>query len=270
MSDEILKFDEFESVSETDWKQKILMDLKGNPLPRPIKSDFNFDPFLTENKGDHFALNVKSGWKIACSFNIEDNKLLNDQILKALQLDVSVVHVYPHHNLKQQEYLANVHTELINIHESEPSIIINLSNNFSLDLRQWMASDETLLFCNASQDFILNIAALRAIRSYLEASQKEFTIYLRPNYTLMNKDLDLALIEKTLIGIAGAIGNADIIELAKIESNTKENYGRIATMIQHLLIYESRLGQVADPSAGSYVIEQITQKLLQQIREPAL
>lgn len=110
----------------------------------------------------------------------------------------------------------------------------------------------------------VNVAKLRALRivwaNLLKAHKKEFQPLFIKVITTVNPDVnqETALIENTSACINAALGMADMICSFH---NEDSNQARLNQNIQHIMKMESYLNQVADPLAGSYAIEKMTNHL---------
>ena len=124
------------------------------------------------------------------------------------------------------------------------------------------------------QDYFLEIARLRALRlvwahvqeAYGEEAGLEMPA-LDVNFQeamLKPEDPPSNLIAASLQAMAAVLGGADRLTVAPADggrSDKPDFYRRLARNIQHILKMESHLDWVADPAAGSYYIEKLTEKI---------
>ena len=127
---------------------------------------------------------------------------------------------------------------------------------------------------SVGQDYFLEIARLRALRlvwahvqqAYGEEAGLEMPA-LDVNFQevmLKLEDPPSNLIAASLQAMAAVLGGADRLTVAPADGGRSENpdfYRRLARNIQHILKVESHLDWVADPAAGSYYIEKLTEKI---------
>jgi methylmalonyl-CoA mutase len=129
----------------------------------------------------------------------------------------------------------------------------------------------------SSDDYFLNIASIRALKKLwlgiLEGYEFKNAIYPKI-HAVTNPGLNdayLNLIANTSQALSMAIAQVSSIEVRPSDSNNKDFSSRIARNVQNLLKLESHIDQVADPSAGSYYIENyslaITKKVWKLILE---
>ena len=126
---------------------------------------------------------------------------------------------------------------------------------------------------SSSENFYLNIAKIRALKilweHILEANNTtapEMRIWVQVGTT--NPDPNQAAISATQQAAAAISGSADAIEINTLEYSSDYPQGfaeRITRNIQNLLWYESHLNKVDDPAAGSYFIEDLTEKIKNEI-----
>lgn len=120
-------------------------------------------------------------------------------------------------------------------------------------------------------EFVPTIAKLRAVRllwnRILDAAKLEGTSTISSTTAvrmLSVRDPWVNLLRSTVAGFAAGVGGADVVTLMPIDTL----YGvptaqarRISRNIHHILLNESSLGAVSDPSAGAWHIENLTSKL---------
>ncbi len=271
-----LKFDEFQQIDAQKWEEKLLADLKGKAIPNVEKAGFVINPFLTQIPSQSPQIQVKNeiAWQMSMSFDLSDSKKLNEALLKNLALGIQDITIHWHDELDETVVFNNIHRKMIQI-----EIIETAKNRFTIDINNedsYFESFKSLLKKHelselqsiqllSSKDFLLNIAFLRATKLFLQEKKIDLAVRLAPNYSSLDQDQDIQCIAKTMIAIAGVIGGADSIELAKIEQGTDpDDYLRINNMIHHILREEAHLSQVNDPLAGSYFLEDLSHKILQK------
>jgi methylmalonyl-CoA mutase len=120
--------------------------------------------------------------------------------------------------------------------------------------------------------YFLEIAKLRAARllwaflvdQYKPARKESARMFIHATTSLWNKtvyDPYVNMLRTTTEGMAGAIGNADSMSILPFDSAWRgaDDFSRRIALNQQLILKEeANLNQVADPSAGSYFIENLT------------
>lgn len=124
-----------------------------------------------------------------------------------------------------------------------------------------------------STSYFVEIAKLRALKilwlnvlkayGLAEGSLPEIVGHLAPE--TQDDNANTNLIRAATQAMSGVIGGVDRLYILPANYAQQEEptpfYRRLARNVQHLLKLESHLDKVADPGAGSYYIEQLTQKL---------
>jgi len=152
---------------------------------------------------------------------------------------------------------ANVPDALIEI-ASQLKEAIELALELNLNVSTIRAS------INVDSHLAVNVSKIRALRiiwaNLLKAYKIEFQALFIKVITVVNEDIndETALIENTSACINAALGMADLICSFH---NQDTNQSRLNQNIQHIMKMESYLNMVADPLAGSYSIEKITNHL---------
>lgn len=133
--------------------------------------------------------------------------------------------------------------------------------------------------CFIGKNYFLQIAKLRAIRKFwlelqhkwgVENPQPAF-IFAQFPITEQSPDANTNLIQATTQAMSAVIGGVDVLTVLPSDKTSDEAKPtdfsrRMARNVQHILKLESHLDWVADAAAGSYFIENLTEKLLQGMR----
>jgi methylmalonyl-CoA mutase len=127
-----------------------------------------------------------------------------------------------------------------------------------------------------STSYFVEIAKLRALR-LMWAKVLEAFDTPKPAHTVIeahfapetqNEDANTNLIKAATQSMAASIGGADILYVLPANTPKLEESNvftrRMARNVQHILKMESHLDRVADPAAGSYYIEHLTNSLAQR------
>ncbi len=126
----------------------------------------------------------------------------------------------------------------------------------------------------SSESYFLNIAKIRAFKLLWHNIQEAYEVETInvveahiPQSTLQ-EDKYQNMISTTTQAMSAVIGGVDTIYIAPADSKEQAEgtpfTRRIARNVQHLLQMESHLDHVVDPAAGSYYIEQLTDKLAEK------
>lgn len=122
---------------------------------------------------------------------------------------------------------------------------------------------------NLTDSFYLNIAKIRALKllwaNVLESSKiQSNTAFIKAQMSTdsFSEDVDYTKIKAGAQAIAAAIASVDLIHiLPSSQSDKVDFHTRIARNVNHLLQLESFMDRVVDPAAGSYYLEQLTDKV---------
>jgi hypothetical protein len=127
-------------------------------------------------------------------------------------------------------------------------------------------------------NLFLEIAKLRALRILWERTLLNFQLPLMSLFIIgQNSPLYLTrlqevnnLVRTTLSTLSGILGGCNTVAVLPYTITPQDNFinaDRWARNIQHLLIHESGLSSVADPLAGSYYVENLTQQIIEAAEE---
>lgn len=122
------------------------------------------------------------------------------------------------------------------------------------------------VFLSLKKDFLSQIAELRAIRQYWQMAgknPKHLTIisYIEDSM-LRNTEIHPLIIANYLL-MSAYFGMSDVV--LGVSFGDDEEMARLNLNIQHIFKEESYLNFVSDPTAGSYLIERITNELLNTV-----
>ncbi len=119
-----------------------------------------------------------------------------------------------------------------------------------------------------NEDFFLSIAMLRALRlvwsQWLTAiGQKESPLHLHvcsPAWTSQNYEPHGNMLKGTTAAISAILGGCDALTIDPGEFDSNMTV-RAARNISNVLREEAHLSKVADPIAGSYFVDHLTQEI---------
>lgn len=123
--------------------------------------------------------------------------------------------------------------------------------------------------------YFLEIAKFRAFRLLWNRILEEYQIdqtrpYVHAKTTLFNKsklDIHTNLLRTTTEAISAALGGCDTITVHRFDEGFAEPTPfaqRIARNVLHILAEEAHFDKVSDPGSGSYYIEILTRKLIDE------
>jgi hypothetical protein len=277
----------FPEVTKAEWLAKVEKDLRGKPLG---ELDFevagaNFSPI--HHSDDHPTrpepVRTTSGCLLGAKIEVTDPAEANRMALEALVGGANYIYfvdpdAFSAEDREQRRALLykDILTDIVDVvwHDSpKPFLTYTLDTVadqlFTMSLVVGTYPSATLWF-ETSDDYLQNIAALRAIRLCLNLIKEETTddfdfkigAFVKGDPT----DPNSAKIRSAAQAKAAIIGGADILLIEPSDGVGESPFERrIARNIQHLLIEESHLNVVADPAAGSYYIETLTDHLAQKI-----
>lgn len=135
-------------------------------------------------------------------------------------------------------------------------------NGLSVDLVQ----NHIAFRFQIGSSYFVELAKLRAFKllwgnvlAAYDATPSAPRLFVRTSLVLADEDVNIHKIKATTQAMSAVMGGVETLTVAPSESS---DFGRrIARNVQHLLSMESYLDRVADPAAGSYYIETLTEQL---------
>ena len=116
-------------------------------------------------------------------------------------------------------------------------------------------------------ELFVGVAKLRALRCLLPGVAVHA---VQGRRWLASRDVPTNMIRSTLACFVGAIGGADIITTLPFDATDgpgSRHARRVAVTLHAVAARESHLGQVADPAAGSFLLERLTASLIAATNE---
>lgn len=122
------------------------------------------------------------------------------------------------------------------------------------------------------KNFLLTIATLRSFRILWEnllvktGFEEDIPLIVStvPKEQILSADPNQALIETSYCLLSAVLGNTDISFSAVLPGND-ELYNKRAFLIHQIFKEEGKLYSVKDPAAGSYFLEETTQKIAEKV-----
>jgi len=263
----------FPSVTKAEWLAKVTKDLRGKPLE---ELDFTvgektLSPFhhAEDLRCPPAPLKSEPGWQIGAHIGVQDVTKANKRALAALKGGAQFLWFsrYSPMDAAQKKVLLNgIHLEMIDHYVDEHEINRGRGKP-ALDLyHASLQADVSPVFYvwPPTENFFETVALLRAIRLcwqlVREQTNGSVKCTIRVFLPRREKEPNMNHIVNAVSATAAVIGGADVLFIPSAADHKEENdfYRRIAGNIHHLLIEEARLGKVADPAAGSYYIETLT------------
>lgn len=157
---------------------------------------------------------------------------------------------------------------------------LNMLNNEGVDPA--VANQHMQFSLSLSKSYYVDVAKLRALRILWANVLKGFgqpdaalpKLAAHSGLDSLTSDVNANLLQLTTQAMAAVSGGADLVFLHPADVATDKGetaFGRrMSRNIQQLLLLESGLGQLADPAAGSYFIETLTEELAKSAWEQFL
>jgi methylmalonyl-CoA mutase len=145
--------------------------------------------------------------------------------------------------------------------------------------RGWTVAEANNALCfniSIGKSYFINIAKIRALKllwlnvlSGYAAQNAEIPPIMANFATLeFDENENNNMIRATTMALSAAIGGVDTLSVLAADKRGNSTFvRRIARNVQHLLKMESYIDKVADPAAGAYYIEQMTNDIAAQAWE---
>ena len=122
------------------------------------------------------------------------------------------------------------------------------------------------------KNYFVEIAKLRALKllwaNVLKAHKCDWEVpakvSVRFSPSALDEDENQNMISAATMALSAIIGGADVLFTGKADKDTTSFNRRISRNVQHVLKMESFMDKVADPAAGSYYIEKLTEKIAEE------
>lgn len=273
----------FKDISKAEWLARVEKDLKGKALS---SLDFEvagrtFSPFHHREDLDELPRPISTSTEcdLGVFIEVKDPVAANKRALEALIGGASYIYFYDPHYLDsgedyKEELYKDILTDIADIvwHNSPKPFpvegieaiskrLLIASNDLSSNFTFWL---------QLSHNHLANIAYVRAVRLcanlILEETKASSNYQIGVYVAGDEADPNAAKINSTAHAIAAITGGADILMIAASDEEGASAFERrVARNVHNVLIEESHLGKVADPAAGSYYIETLTDHLAQKI-----
>ncbi|HMQ07231.1 MAG TPA: methylmalonyl-CoA mutase family protein [Saprospiraceae bacterium] len=118
-----------------------------------------------------------------------------------------------------------------------------------------------MIIIELSNHILFQIALLRAIRLYTQKKNMINDVKILAICRHTAQYAEERLISETLQSISARLGGAHYISFEPVMDEEKD-FSREKIHIQNILDFETQLNRISDPVAGSYVLENLTEQIL--------
>ena len=288
-------FTEFDRTDKESWLEKTKAisskELSTTNTRSSTEKLINIDPFLQEeDRIDNVPLeNFPSQPSIGVAVN---HKVGNSTLISFLENGASTILIETAEDCNFHDLLKNINLAYIELtikgnnslgsfksfaEKEDQSKINTLSENripLHIDycikndclissLSEELAKVESsgIMLMNLSVQTLLNISLLRATRIYLQETGYKFKIASIIDST--EDEIGQQLIDISAKGMSAFMGGADLIYVSCHDDSESDAKKKLHTV--NVMSLESKMHKVRDPIAGSYHIEHLTKKILQEI-----
>lgn len=273
----------FPDYSKAEWLAKVEKDLKGKPIEGlnwEIEGE-TFSPFWHRDDMSEPPLKIShiTICKIGVSIPFSDYASSNKLALEALRGGANFLRFDYPGSMSEADKAILLDGILLEIIDCEffDQQRGGKSTYSQADIADYLKVQATTpwenprIWLRIDNDYFKSIAFIRAVRLCIQqinhahnlSSSCEIGVIVSPD-----KDCpaDFQRISSTSKAMSAIIGGADILLIEPMDTKRGSTFERrIARNIQHLLHEESHLGTVADPAAGSYYIENLTNTVAEKI-----
>lgn len=296
MNDKLNIKEHFDKPDTQQWLDKINKDLKGvktadelqyvidqglsipavqaySPTDRPSINSMSESPVVAIQFDTKSEQSLTPWLELGANMLILDSYADTDwaKVLDGVILDYIEIVIYSMESgayAYAQRYFESIGADMSRIHNLDGRQLIHVP--YTVDITEqlvdmctrWMIKDEkeTIIILDAQEDFLAEIAKMRAARILManmaKATQQEINPRLL-SHTHAHDDKVHELIQSTYMSLSAMVGQADGVVASPRDRKYLSNHIHIT----NLLTMESRIELVNDPSAGSNLIESMTDEL---------
>jgi hypothetical protein len=273
----------FPDYSKAEWLAKVEKDLKGKPMDGlnwEVEGEV-YSPFWHANDLAEKPASIKSSGicQLGVKIDVNDPKEANQLALTALSGGANFLYFFDiDDSHKSEDYrdtlYAGILTDIVEVvwHNSPKPFLSYTLDNVEKELLMFSVLPERprILWMELSGNYFQDIATLRAVRLCANLIAKTYDVTPLFKIGVIVKgdaaDPNTAKIRSTAHAMAAMTGGADILMIEPADGDGDNTFERrIARNIHNLLQEESHLNQVADPAAGSYYIENLTNTIAEKI-----
>ena len=224
---------------------------------------------LLRNFADYADANTHN---LQGSFCWQATKSSPAELLNFTQENLSKFKVLPVHGSAFFDGDENTAIELSKIAQAANDWFAKLTEN---GINAETIAQQVFFTIFIGKNYFLQIAKLRALRKFWLELQRKWGVEIpQPAFVFaqfplseQSPDANTNLIQATTQAMSAVIGGVDVLTVLPSDKTNEETQPtdfsrRMARNVQHILKMESHFDWVADPAAGSYFIESLTEKLL--------
>lgn len=302
---DILDWNEFEQPDYQAWMDRVSKELKGTSI-QSLNLDIGdqtLNPFILKREAQaNVHIRQLDHWQAGVCIRVESAAQANRDILGWLQAGASYLHLHVSAGFSDwgilfdkvqldwihtrvdasedscvslQRWLSKGKSEcadqvfygksIVAFEQSIPSI-----QSFVATVSHWQEKNMLVNF-PLGNAFFENIAYARALRLIWQekkpSNAEALYIHASIDASVLIPDNNTNAIISTTQALAAVLGVVDFLVLEPYHTQDKDFYKRIFLNIQHILTMESHVGQVHDPMAGSYIVEEMTNILVSRAYE---
>ena len=281
---------EFKKISKADWKAKIEKELRGkkplNALTYKIGDEAEIDVLLqhedqTLNKGlstypdntsfgayflDHPSNNhlLHALNKGGSSIYLKD---LNDNILKGVNTQYIDLILNPSSEIENRDLGLNIDRTFYLPEEQIINTTQLLKTGNLMKRIAYVLGSGSNIGLFMTDAILLNIALLRAIRSLMEEKKINGSIVTMVSFG--DETLEYQLIRMTSQAMSAFTGGSDYV-LFPIDGKWPLSDVTKVMHISNILNMESHISRQIDPWKGAYVIEKLTETIVDKVKKGGL
>ncbi|MEQ9007873.1 MAG: methylmalonyl-CoA mutase family protein [Ekhidna sp.] len=283
-----LNLDIFPATNKEQWKQLAEKQLKGADPDRELtwknNAEINLEAYYDTSDlddlkylQDYFEGIGSHKWKLYEEVEVDDEKNTNKNILKALMGGCDGIILKVNEDVDFESALKNVDRDICDIAiRSSKSFDLRGINGFlsapegncfespisTNPISQISSilkglSDKTHIYRTAYSDFFLEISSLRALRFLLNRSD----VQIHTNVPKHKSDEHQCFV-KTTAGLASILGGTHSIDFSTVTGDS-----RISRNTGNLIREESGIEEYSDQCGGSYYVEVLTDRIIQEVKE---
>lgn len=275
-------FSEFEEVSDSEWREKVINDLKGKDFEDTLtwkdENEITHQPYYRESdiKEDkritaiQAAQRTRRGWELLES-QVDSNDPIADYLFKgktSIQIEASDRYDISANYYKEQGSSIIQELSYSILHSIE--LIDALTEN---GVSKKEAISKLKFQLAIGNSYFLEIAKFRAFRYLLkylfhsyDVDSNPYIVGVGSKYYLSHLDMHTNLLRLTTQGMSAVLGGCNALYLPSFDIfNHSSDFGkRMSRNIQLILENESHFDKVIDASSGSYYVEKLTLEIVEK------
>ncbi len=275
-------FSEFNEVSDSEWREKVIKDLKGKDFEDTLtwkdENGIIHQPYYRESdiKGDERILAIQNaqridkGWELLENLDAIDDPLADYLFNGKDQIKIKASNSYHVSSFYYKNKGASIVQELSYTILHSIELIDTLTEN---GIRVDDSIKNLKFYVSIGNSYFLEIAKFRALRYLLKYLYKSYKIDHDPTvigvgskYYLSHLDMHTNLLRLTTQGMSAVVGGCDALYLPSFDvfGKSSEFGKRMSRNIQLILENESYFKNVIDPASGSYYVEKLSLEIVEK------